>query len=195
MKSLCVYCGSNLGARQEYKDAASSLGTLLATQGVTLVYGGGNVGLMGIVADAALAAGGRVIGVIPEALKKKEVAHLGLTELHVVSSMHERKMLMAELSDGFVALPGGIGTAEELFEVLTWGQLGIHAKSCGVLNVAHFFDGFIAQMDRMVVDGFLRREQLEQFVIDSDVTRIVGRLRESSPRYIEKLVDRAKVIV
>lgn len=184
-----------MGARAEYQEAAASLGTLLAQEGITLVYGGGNVGLMGIVADAALAAGGKVIGVIPEALKKKEVAHLGLTELHVVASMHERKMLMAEVSDAFVALPGGIGTAEELFEVLTWGQLGIHAKPCGILNVAHFFDGFVTQMERMVVDGFLRREQLEQFVIDSDVTRIVGRLRESSPRFIEKLVDRVKVAV
>ena len=139
IQSVCLFCGSNRGVQPEYASAARAFGTALAEQGLTLVYGAGNIGLMGVAADAALAAGGKVIGVIPEFLKDKEVAHLGLSELHVTSTMHERKALMAELSDAFVALPGGFGTFDELFEILTWAQLSVHNKPVGLLNVAGFF--------------------------------------------------------
>ena len=158
LRSLCVFCGSRMGARPEYETAATSLGRALAERGVTLVYGGGSVGLMGAVANAALAASGKVIGVIPEALATKEVAHFGLTDLRVVPTMHARKALMAELSDGFVALPGGVGTFEELFEIVTWAQLGIHAKPVGLLNVMGFYDGLLALMDHAVREGFVLPE-------------------------------------
>jgi uncharacterized protein (TIGR00730 family) len=140
MKRVCVYCGSATGANPAHRDAAEKLGVLLATRGIGLVYGGGNVGLMGVIADAALRAGGEVIGVIPGALMDKELGHTGVTKLHVVASMHERKQLMADLSDGFIALPGGIGTLEEFFETLTWLQLGFHNKPVGLLNVAGFYE-------------------------------------------------------
>lgn len=152
------------------------MGTLLAGRGIGLVYGGGNVGLMGVVADAALAAGGEVIGVIPSALADKEIAHAGLTELHVVDSMHTRKAMMAELSDGFVAMPGGVGTFEEFFEAVTWTQLGLHRKPCGLLNVDGFYallDGFI---DRAVAEGFIRPVHRAAIVIDSDPARLIDRL-------------------
>ena len=156
MRSVCVYCGSSPGVDPAFADAAGEVGRLLVASGRTLVYGGGRVGLMGVVADAALAAGGRVIGVIPQALVDKEVAHHGLSELRVVGSMHERKALMADLSDGFLALPGGFGTADELFEILTWAQLGLHAKPVGLLNVAGFFRPLLAWLDHTVATGFLR---------------------------------------
>jgi uncharacterized protein (TIGR00730 family) len=194
MKSICVYCGSSPGSRKEYQDAAAQVGEMLARENITMVYGGGNVGLMGIAADAALAAGGTVIGVMPEALVQKEVAHRGLTELRVVKSMHERKLVMAELSDGFVALPGGIGTAEEILEVFTWSQLGIHGKPCGLLNVASFFEGFQMQLERMVQDRFLRQEQLVQLIIEQRVEDLFGKLREFVPVVIDKWIDRAKLV-
>ncbi|MDX9706315.1 MAG: TIGR00730 family Rossman fold protein [Azospira sp.] len=157
-KRLCVFCGSARGRRPEYAATATAMGELLAERGIGLVYGGGNIGLMGLVADACLRAGGEAIGVIPEALMQKEVGHLELTRLEVVGSMHARKARMAELSDGFVALPGGFGTFEELCEVLTWGQLGFHEKPVGLVNVAGYFAPLIALCDRAVDEGFMRPE-------------------------------------
>ncbi|MFN4037751.1 MAG: TIGR00730 family Rossman fold protein [Erythrobacter sp.] len=156
MRSICVFSGSSLGRRTEYREAAVQLGTALATRGINLVYGGAAVGLMGEVADATLAAGGHVTGVIPRALVDREVAHDGLPDLRIVESMHERKALMADLSDGFIALPGGIGTFEELFEVWTWTQLGNHAKPCAVLNVAGFYDRLLNFVDHAVEEQFLK---------------------------------------
>ena len=190
MKTLCIYCGSSPGALDEYQEAARSLGNMLATKKIRMVYGGGNVGLMGITADAALAAGGTVIGVMPESLVKKEVAHRGLTEMHVVSSMHERKHLMAQLSDGFLALPGGIGTAEELLEAFTWSQLGIHLKPCGLLNICGFFDGLLMQLNRMVEDRFLRAEQVSQLIVEDRVEKLVERMLDARTAVIDKWMDK-----
>jgi uncharacterized protein (TIGR00730 family) len=195
MKSICVYCGSSPGLLKEYQDTAREMGTLLAHRKITMVYGGGNVGLMGIAADAALSAGGTVIGIMPEALVRKEVAHRGLSELRVVKSMHERKLAMAEISDGFVALPGGIGTAEELFEAFTWTQLGIHMKPCGLLNVAGFFEGFTIQLARMVQDRFLRQEQLNQLIVESQVEDLLRRLISFEPCVVDKWIDRVRLEV
>lgn len=156
MQRICVFLGSNPGNRPEYRLAAQNLGAELARRGITTVYGGSNVGLMGALADAALAAGGEVIGVIPEALQKKEIAHTGLTEQHIVGSMHQRKALMAELSDGFIALPGGMGTLEELCEMLTWGQLGFHGKPCGLLDVGGYFQALCDFLDNAVSQGFVQ---------------------------------------
>ena len=158
LASVCVFCGSSPGVDHAFVAAAEEVGRLLATQRRRLVYGGGRIGLMGAVADAALAHGGEVIGVIPRALVEKEVAHAGLTELRVVASMHDRKAAMAELADGFVALPGGIGTLEEFFEIWTWGQLGLHHKPFGLLNVAGFFDPLLAFLDQLTDQRFLRAE-------------------------------------
>jgi uncharacterized protein (TIGR00730 family) len=153
---ICVFCGSNAGRAPAYAAAAHSLGTLLARRGIGLVYGGGNVGLMGIVADAALAAGGEVIGVIPRALVDRELAHRGVTDLRVVASMHERKQLMHDLADGFVALPGGFGTLDELFEALTWAQLGMHGKPCGLLDVDDFWQPLVRLVEQQVAENFVR---------------------------------------
>lgn len=190
MKSLCVFCGSNAGASPDYARAATRVGTLLAERGITLVYGGGHVGLMGILADAALAAGGKVIGVIPRALEAREVAHTGLTELRVVGSMHERKALMSELADGFLALPGGIGTMEEWFEVWTWGQLGIHPKPLGMLNVAGYYDHLLAFFDRMVADGFLSGAHRAMAIVGDGGETLLDRLAEYVPPRTEKWLDR-----
>ncbi|PSB05579.1 TIGR00730 family Rossman fold protein [filamentous cyanobacterium CCP2] len=156
MRRVCVFCGSNYGSNPAYRQAAQLMGQTLAQQGIELVYGGGNVGLMGVVADAVLNAGGRAIGVLPKALEAKELAHTGLTELHIVHSMHERKALMADLSEGFVALPGGYGTFEEFCEVVTWTQLGFHQKPCGLLNVEGFYDPLITMFDRATTEQFIR---------------------------------------
>ncbi len=158
MKRVCVFCGSNLGRRASYRKAAVEVGSLLAERGIGLVYGGGNVGLMGTVADAALEKGGDVTGVIPEALVQRELAHQGLRDLRVVGSMHERKALMADLSDGFIALPGGFGTFEEFCEVLTWSQLGIQQKPCGLLNVEDYYQPLLSLFDHAVREGFLMPE-------------------------------------
>lgn len=157
MKSVCVYCGSSPGNRPEYAEAAALLGRTLAARGLALVYGGGKVGLMGIVADSVLAHGGTVVGVIPDALMQKEVGHRGLTELHVVRNMHERKQMMADRADAFIALPGGVGTFEELFETFTWLQLGYHDKPVGLLNVAGFYDGMLGFLSHAVHEGFQAR--------------------------------------
>jgi len=177
LDSVCVFCGSSAGARTDYTTAASAFGRLLAERGIRLVYGAGNVGLMGVLADAALAAGGSVIGVIPQMLVDRELAHRG-TELRIVTSMHERKALMAELAEAFVALPGGLGTYEELCEVLTWGQLGIHAKPVACLNVAHYFDPLQRMLDHAVDEGFLRLEQRQLLIVEDDAEKLLQRLEE-----------------
>jgi len=155
MKRLCVFCGSSAGGQPGYAEAAREFGGLLARQGLGLVYGGGHVGLMGVLADAVLGGGGEVIGVIPQALVEREMAHPGLTELRVVGTMHQRKALMADLADGFAALPGGYGTGDELFEILTWAQLGLHTRPIGLLNTAGYFDALLAWLDQMVREQFL----------------------------------------
>ena len=173
---ICVYTGSRHGSRPEYEAAARAFGTLLAERGIGLVYGGGHLGLMGVIADAALAAGGEVVGVIPQKLVDWEVAHPGLTELHVVASMHERKQMMADLADAFVALPGGIGTMEELFEVWAWLHLGYHQKPCALLNVAGFYDPLIIFLDRMVDEGFLKTGTREMLLTGTDAERLLAAL-------------------
>jgi uncharacterized protein (TIGR00730 family) len=177
LRSLCVFCGSSSGNRPEYAQAAAQFGELLGRSGIQLVYGGGNVGLMGALADAALAAGGRVIGVIPQMLVDRELAHRG-THLRIVTSMHERKALMAELSDAFVALPGGLGTYEELFEVLTWAQLGIHHKPVGCLNVLGYFNPLAALLNHAVAEGFLCPDQRRCLITETDDTKLLARLAE-----------------
>ena len=180
--NLCVYCGSRAGASPAYADAARTLGRLIGAGGHGLVYGGGNVGLMGLVADAVLAAGGPVVGVIPEALVQREVGHTGLSEQHVVPDMHVRKRLMAERADAFVALPGGIGTLEELFEVWTWHQLGYHDKPVGLLNVGGFYDGLLAFMDHCVAQGFLDAAQRATVRVDTDPARLLDTLAAAAAR-------------
>jgi len=188
--AVCVFAGSSSGTAATYTDAARGLGRLLAARGVGLVYGGARVGLMGAVADAALEAGGSVVGVIPSALVTKEVAHSGLTELHVVSSMHERKAMMAGLADAFVALPGGLGTWEELFEIATWGQLGLHDKPCGLLNTDGYFDRLLAFVDHAVDQGFLRREHAGMIAVASDAMGLIERLESYRPPRVGKWIDR-----
>ncbi len=178
IKALCVYCGSNTGCRDEYTEAARGLGRLLATNGIGLVYGGAGRGLMGVIADEVLAAGGKVQGVIPKALAAKELAHPRLDALHVVHSMHERKSLMAELSDGFVALPGGFGTLEEIVEMLTWAQLGIHTKPCGLLNVGGYYDGLLTYFDHAVAELFVKSSHREMLLVDTDAGRLLAKFRE-----------------
>lgn len=176
MKSIAVYCGANPGTDPVYADAARELGRLLAKRGIGVVFGGGHVGLMGVVADAALEAGGRVTGVIPQQLVDRELAHSGLTELFVVRNMHERKAMMAELSDGFVALPGGMGTLEELFEMLTWSQLEIHAKPIGVLNVAGFYDQLALFIAHAASQGFIRPQHRDLMMVERDPEALLARL-------------------
>ena len=173
MQNICVFSGSSLGRTSEYRDTAVQLGTLLAERNIGLVYGGAAVGLMGAIADATIAAGGRVTGIIPRALVEREVAHTGLSDLRVVGSMHERKALMAELSDAFVALPGGIGTFEEIFEVWTWTQLGAHAKPCGVLNVEGFYDRLLDFLDHVVDEAFLKPVHRGMLLASSDPSTLL----------------------
>ena len=189
MKSLCVYCGSNSGARPAYADAATALGTRMAREGIRLVYGGGNIGLMGRVADAVLAADGEVMGVIPKQLVDMEVAHLGLTGLEVVGSMHERKSRMFDLSDGFVALPGGFGTLEEILEMLTWRQLGIGDKPCAILDVEGYFQPLVAMMDRMVEERFLHPGQREDLWTGRDIDAMLDWMRDYRPALASKWLD------
>jgi uncharacterized protein (TIGR00730 family) len=186
IKRLCVFCGSSTGDRPGYVAAARELGTTLARQGIGLVYGGASVGLMGAVADATLAAGGEVIGVIPEALVRKEVAHGGPVDLRIVGSMHERKAMMAELSCGFVALPGGIGTLEELFEIWTWAQLGHHRKPCALLNVGGFYDPLIAFLDGIVERRFLKAEHRGMLIVVDAPDALLARLRDYAPPVVGK---------
>ena len=189
MERVCVFCGSSEGSRPEYAEAARRMGEELAYRGIGLVYGGGRVGLMGAVADAALAAGGRVVGVIPDALVSREVGHGGLTEMHVVGSMHERKKLMADLSDGFVALPGGYGTLEEFFEVLSWSQLSIHSKPCALLDVAGYWEPLIALFDQTVAEGFVRPDHRSLVLAGEDPGKLLDRMEGHVPPFEKKWPD------
>ena len=181
MKRLAVYCGSATPADPVYIETARSVGRGLAERGIGVVYGGGRLGLMGAVADAALAAGGEVIGVIPEALVGSEVAHRGCTELHVVPGMHERKRMFTDLSDGFLTIPGGVGTMDELWEAISWAQLGYHAKPVGLLNVAGFYDGLIAFNQHMIDVGFIRAQHAGILIADTDLTRLLDRMVDYQP--------------
>lgn len=192
MKSICLFCGSNKGAKPEYVAAAERFGRTLAEQGIALVYGGGNVGLMGVAADAALAAGGRVIGVIPEFLQAKEVGHKGLSELHVTQTMHQRKALMAELSDGFIALPGGFGTFDELFEILTWAQLSVHSKPVGLLDSAGFYQPLYAMIKHAVAEGFVPTGNLNLFSVDADLDALLDGMRRYQPQPVPKWLGLAE---
>ncbi|HEX8539725.1 MAG TPA: TIGR00730 family Rossman fold protein [Cystobacter sp.] len=179
IRSLCVFCGSRMGARPEYLEAARTLGTELGRRGLTLVYGGAGVGLMGAVADAVLAEGGKVVGVLPHLLQAREIAHPRLTELHLVDSMHTRKAMMAERADAFIALPGGVGTFEELFEITTWAQLGLHHKPIGLLNVADFYGPLLALMRRAVEEGFIPEARAQPFVHDASPAALLETLLEA----------------
>ncbi|MEO5930437.1 MAG: TIGR00730 family Rossman fold protein [Candidatus Kapaibacterium sp.] len=181
IKRICLFCGSNSGRNPAYVEGARSMARAIVARGMGIVYGGGKVGMMGAAADAALGAGGEVIGVIPESLLALEVGHAGLAELHVVASMHERKKLMADLSTAFIAMPGGFGTMEELFEVLTWAQLGIHGKPCGVLNIAGYYDGLIALCDSFVEERFSRPEHRTLLMVDTDPGTLLDRIAAYTP--------------
>jgi hypothetical protein len=189
-KRLCVFCGSSHGGNPAYVDAAINAGAELARRGLGLVYGGGNVGLMGVLADAVLAGGGHVTGVIPEALMAREVGHRGLPDLRVVKTMHERKALMAELSEGFIALPGGIGTFEEFFEIVTWAQLGMHSKPCALLNVNGFYDPLLRLLDHAVQERFVKQKQRDLAIVDSDFPRLLEQMAHHhvphEPKWIGK---------
>lgn len=191
MYRIGIYCGSNAGVRPEYAHAAADLAHFLATRGIGIVYGGGNVGLMGVVADAALAAGGEIIGVIPQALVDREVVHRAVPDLRIVESMHERKALIAELADAFVALPGGLGTLDELFEIWTWAQLGFHAKPCGLLNIADYFTPLVAFLDRAVAEGFVHAAHRHMLVVESDPGRLLDRFAAYAAPHVSKWLDRA----
>lgn len=191
LKSVCVFCGSSAGNRPEYAVAARQMGVALAERELTLIYGGGNIGLMGAVADAALEAGGRVIGVIPQHLEDWEVGHRGLTELEIVGSMHERKARMAELADAFIALPGGLGTFEELFEILTWAQLGLHQKPFGLLNTAGYYAALLALLDTAVQERFLRPEHRRLILEEpTDPNVLLDRLATYEFREVSKFLER-----
>ncbi len=180
LKRICVYCGSRNGSRPVYDRAARDLGAALGRRGIGLVFGGGRVGLMGVLADAVLAGGGSVTGVIPRALVSREIAHLDLKDLRIVDSMHERKALMAELADAFIALPGGFGTFEEILEILTWSQLRLHAKPCGLLNVENFYDPLLKFLDHAIAEEFIPAGQREALVVESNVEKLLDMLPAAS---------------
>jgi uncharacterized protein (TIGR00730 family) len=192
IKRVCVFCGANPGADPVFVQAARRVGAALARRKLTVVYGGGHTGLMGTVADAALEEQGQVIGVIPHNLEQKELAHRGLTELHVVHSMHERKAMMADLADAFIALPGGIGTLEEMFEIWTWGQLGLHHKPCGLLNVKGYYDALWVFLKGMVEQKFLRPEHWEMMMVDDDPEHLLERFQNYVPPQTHKWIDRER---
>lgn len=192
LRRICVFCGSSSGTSQIYERAAETFGRLLCGRGIELVYGGGNVGLMGTLANACLNAGGRVIGVIPRALADKEIAHTGLTELRIVHSMHERKSVMADLSDAFVSLPGGYGTWEEFFEVLTWSQLGIQRKACALLNVDGYYDPLLEMANKALAEQFIRKLHRDLLLSDSDPERLLDRLSSYSVPTLDKWIVRPK---
>ncbi|MFK3909048.1 TIGR00730 family Rossman fold protein [Pseudomonas monteilii] len=189
LRSVCVFCGASAGANSLYREAAVALGRTLAERGLTLVYGGGAVGLMGIVADAALAAGGEVIGIIPQSLKDAEIGHAGLTRLEVVDGMHARKARMAELSDAFIALPGGLGTLEELFEVWTWGQLGYHAKPLGLLDVNGFYEKLGSFLDHIVDEGFVRPQHRAMLRLGSEAGALLEGMAQMETPVVPKWVE------
>lgn len=191
MKRICVFCGSNRGSLPAYEHAAVALGQALAAEGIGLVYGGGNVGLMGALANSVLAAGGEAIGVIPTFLRDKELAHTHLTQLHVVDTMHTRKAMMADMADGFIALPGGLGTFEELFEVASWAQLGMHAKPIGLLNVEHFYQPLLDLIDTATQRGFMREQHAGLLLAADNVKVLLARMRDYEPASTHKWLDRA----
>ena len=191
MKRICVFCGSSSGLDPVYLKTAADVGAFLASRDIELVYGGGRVGLMGRIADSVLANGGNVIGVIPESLAKKEIAHEGLTELHVVNSMHERKAMMAEFADGFIAMPGGFGTFEEFCEIVTWAQLGIHQKPCGLLNVSGFYDSLITLFDHSTRSGFVHEAHRGIVLVESDIRRLFEAMTNYQPPAVEKWIDKS----
>jgi uncharacterized protein (TIGR00730 family) len=191
VRRICVFCGASPGARPEYADATAEFARLLVAERIGVVFGGGGVGLMGALADAVLAEGGEITGVIPRALLDREIAHRDVADMRVVGSMHERKALMAELSDAFVALPGGIGTLEELFEVYTWAQLGLHRKPCALLNVARYYDGIASFLAHAVEERFLRLEHLDVLMVERDPQALIERLRTFEPdAALPKWIDR-----
>jgi uncharacterized protein (TIGR00730 family) len=192
LSAVCVYCGSSPGADPAFAAAAASFGRVLAERRVGVVYGGGHVGLMGALADAALAAGGSVHGVITRALEQKELAHDGLTAMTVVETMHERKAAMADLADGFVMLPGGFGTLDEFFEVVTWTQLGIHSKPCGVLNVSGYFDPLLAFVERAAEERLVRAEHRDMLIVETDPDAMLDRLAAATPAPVDKWLDRTE---
>ncbi len=188
MKTVCVYCGSNLGNDKAYQDMAKALGRALVAKDIALVYGGAKVGIMGLIADTVLAHGGHVTGIIPQALLDKEVGHDGLTELHVVQSMHQRKTMMEELSDGFIAMPGGVGTLEEFFEVLTWAQLGFHNKPCALLNVEGYYDHLLEHLQHSVQEGFIRPEHTAMVLNESNPERLLESMLAYQPPVVSKWI-------
>lgn len=190
MKRICVFCGSNPGVKPSYAEAAKAMGELLAHQSMELVYGGGHVGLMGIVADGVLNAGGRVIGVIPRALEQRELAHKGVQDLRVVESMHERKALMAELSDGFIAMPGGFGTFEEFCEILTWGQLGMHQKPCGLLNIEGYYSALLNLFDHAVIEGFVKPAHRSWVLEDEEPEQLLAKMEAFIPPKTQKWITK-----
>jgi uncharacterized protein (TIGR00730 family) len=189
-RRLCVFCGSNLGINPLYRQAAEQLGTVLASRGLELVYGGGNIGLMGVLADTVLAAGGRVTGVIPEALMARELGHRDLTNLRVVKSMHERKALMADLSDAFIAMPGGFGTFEEFCEIVTWSQLGLHQKPCGLFNVNDFFSPLLQLFDQAVAEGFLSEQNRQLVIAGRNPVRLLEKMAQFRAPAVGKWIGR-----
>jgi uncharacterized protein (TIGR00730 family) len=191
MKRICVFCGSSPGARPEYRTAAINLGEALVARGLGLVYGGANIGLMGVLAHSVMSAGGEVIGVIPQSMVKRELAFTGVSDLRVTGSMHERKAVMADLSDGFIAMPGGLGTLEELFEILTWTQLGIHHKPAGVLNVEGYFDALLAFLDYAVAERFIKDEYRSMLIVDRDPNQLLDHFASYVPPKVEKWLDRS----
>jgi uncharacterized protein (TIGR00730 family) len=192
LQSVCVFCGSSPGIDPAYAQAARSLGRTLAEAEVRLVFGGGHVGLMGVISNAALEAGGEAIGIIPKSLVERELAHPGLTDLRIVGSMHERKAMMSDLSEGFITLPGGTGTLEEFFEVLTWAQLGEHEKPCGLLNVAGYYDPLLAVFDQMVDEGFLSASNRALVLVESEPDKLLRRLDLYRPPETPKWIDRSE---
>jgi uncharacterized protein (TIGR00730 family) len=190
INSLCIYCGSSPGRLEAYSSAACALAEALVSRNIRLVYGGAGIGIMGKVADNVLKLGGQAIGVIPKALAHKEVAHKNLTELHITQSMHERKMLMAELADGFIALPGGIGTLEELFEIWTWAQLGIHTKPCGLLNIEGYFDSLIGFMDHVLAEQFVRKEHHALLIVETNPDTLLDRYVNYQPSAVKHWVGK-----
>jgi uncharacterized protein (TIGR00730 family) len=193
LKNICVYCGSSPGRQDAYATNARALAETLVSRDIGLVYGGASIGIMGAVANHVLRLGGRAVGVIPEALMRKEVAHYQLTELHVTQSMHERKMRMAELSDGFIALPGGLGTLEELFEIWTWAQLGFHHKPCGLLNVEGYYDPLIEFLDHTVTERFVKDAHRAMLIVDSESEKLLDRLANYHPPIVKTWVDKDEI--